>query len=222
MIAGHGLDDFGVRGRAVLCEQRRRLHDLPGLAKAALRNADLAPCLLHRVLAVGAQTLDRRDRSCRRLRERRLAGAHGDAVDMNGAGAADAGAASELGARSRSSISRTYQSSGMFGIAAEFVASPLTVTDGMFTYSFLADRRQNAADAICAVALTSRPALWSRQRTMQLEWPNIGLAHDQQCRRAPQAPANGKIRSAKSSLRGRTIWSRSRRRRWIARRSSCP
>ena len=43
-------------------EQRRRRHDLAGLAVAALRHVELLPRALQRMRAVGRQPFDRRDR----------------------------------------------------------------------------------------------------------------------------------------------------------------
>src|SRR5712691_3678179 len=54
-VAGHGIGDLGV-GRIVLGrEESGRLHDLAGLAVAALRHVQGAPSLLHRVVAVGGE-----------------------------------------------------------------------------------------------------------------------------------------------------------------------
>src|ERR1019366_953040 len=48
-------------GFRVFHQQRRGLHDLAGLAIAALRDIHLAPCLLNRMITRGMQTFDRRD-----------------------------------------------------------------------------------------------------------------------------------------------------------------
>src|SRR5262245_6725531 len=42
-IAGHRLRDLGIGGRRLARQQRRGLHDLAGLAVAALRHAGVAP-----------------------------------------------------------------------------------------------------------------------------------------------------------------------------------
>src|SRR5262245_47676859 len=97
-IAGHGAGDLGVCRRRLLGEKGRGLHDLPGLAVAALRHADIAPGDLDDVLALGMQTLDRDDRLSRRLRHLHHARAHGLALEMHRAGPAQADAAPELGA----------------------------------------------------------------------------------------------------------------------------
>src|SRR5258708_8549836 len=46
-IAFHGALDLVVARRRLRRQQRRRLHDLPGLAVAALRHAERAPRNLH-------------------------------------------------------------------------------------------------------------------------------------------------------------------------------
>jgi hypothetical protein len=97
-IAGHAAGDVGVGRRRLLGEQRRRIHDLAGLAIAALRHAEVAPGDLHGVLALGVQALDGDDRLGCRRRHRRRAGADRIAVEMHGAVAAERGTAAELGA----------------------------------------------------------------------------------------------------------------------------
>ena len=52
-VARHGVVDVVVTsGWALAREQRRRRHDLPGLAVAALGNVQLDPGLLHRMIAL--------------------------------------------------------------------------------------------------------------------------------------------------------------------------
>src|SRR3984957_2624665 len=60
-IAGHHGVNVGVGRRRKINQQHCRLHDLSGLAVAALRHLDLAPCSLHWVVALWVQPLDRRD-----------------------------------------------------------------------------------------------------------------------------------------------------------------
>ena len=60
-IARHRLAYLIVRGFWIIYQQRRCLHDLADLAKAALRDIELAPSLLHRVIAGRMKTFDRRD-----------------------------------------------------------------------------------------------------------------------------------------------------------------
>src|SRR5207244_7435645 len=57
----HGGVDVGVRGVRLLGEQRRRGHDLPRLAVAALRHVFRDPGALHRVRAALGQAFDRGD-----------------------------------------------------------------------------------------------------------------------------------------------------------------
>src|SRR3974390_1269145 len=68
-VAAHRFVDVGVAGRAVLREESRRAHDLPGLAVAALRHVVLDPRGLDRLAGRGrAHALDRRYLLARRLR----------------------------------------------------------------------------------------------------------------------------------------------------------
>ena len=97
-IAVHVGDDVGARGLGILGEQLRGLHDLPGLAVAALRHLFDDPGLLQRVGGIGRQAFDGDDGLARHRADIELARALRDAVDVNGAGAAEAGAAAVLGA----------------------------------------------------------------------------------------------------------------------------
>lgn len=97
-VAGHGRLDLLVAGRGVALQQRRGRHDLPALAVAALRHADVQPGLLDDFAdLVGVQVVDGGDLPALRQAHRRDAGTGGLAVDMDGAGAAQAHAAAELG-----------------------------------------------------------------------------------------------------------------------------
>ena len=86
-------DGFGVAR-----EQGGAAHDLAGLAVAALRHVDLLPRALRGMIAVGRQAFDGGDAAAGDLADRRRARPRRDAVEMNGAGAAEAAAAAELGA----------------------------------------------------------------------------------------------------------------------------
>src|SRR4051812_27689013 len=97
-VARHRLADLVVRGFRIVHQKRSRLHDLAGLAEAALGNVDLAPGLLDRVIAVRMQSLDRGDLASGDVVDRRDAGAHGFLVDDDGAGAAQGLATAEFGA----------------------------------------------------------------------------------------------------------------------------
>ena len=58
----HDLVDVGVGWARLGLQQRRGLHDLPGLAEAALCHVLIEPRLLYRVQAtVGSQAFDRGD-----------------------------------------------------------------------------------------------------------------------------------------------------------------
>src|SRR3954469_21900334 len=58
---GHRFVDVLVGRPRILFQQRRRRHDLAGLAVAALRHIDRRPGLLHRMGGVGGETFDRDD-----------------------------------------------------------------------------------------------------------------------------------------------------------------
>src|SRR5690606_28200033 len=97
-VAGHGLEDLGIRWRLVLGDQAGRLHDLPGLAEAALRYVELAPCHLDRMAAVGAHVSDRAHLPALGPADRDQAGADRRAAEMDRARATQAGAAAVLAA----------------------------------------------------------------------------------------------------------------------------
>src|SRR5262245_21964302 len=59
-VARHGLGDLTIGRPRRLCQEGGGLHDLAGLAIAALRHAQVAPGDLHRMIALGAKPLDRR------------------------------------------------------------------------------------------------------------------------------------------------------------------
>src|SRR5437762_6767759 len=87
-IARHRLAYLIVRGFRVFDQKRGRLHDLADLAKAALRDIELAPGLLNRVIARRMKTFDRCDLPLNHVGNRRDAGAYRLLVDDHGAGAA--------------------------------------------------------------------------------------------------------------------------------------
>src|SRR5947207_6492043 len=87
-IARHRLAYLIVRGFWIVRQQRGRLHDLADLAKAALRDIELAPGLLNRVIARRMKTFDRRDLPIDHIGNRRDTGADRLLVDDHGAGAA--------------------------------------------------------------------------------------------------------------------------------------
>src|SRR4051812_32587524 len=85
-IARHAVVDVLVGWRGLLLQKRRRLHDLPGLAVAALRHAEIAPRDLHRVHALRIEALDGDDILAADVRHRDAAGACRLAVEMHRAG----------------------------------------------------------------------------------------------------------------------------------------
>src|SRR5713226_10477013 len=95
-IAVHMRDHFILRWIGILGEQRSRLHDLAGLAVAALRHLLGDPCLLQGMIALGAEAFDGGDFLADGVADRSLAGANRLAVDVNRAGAAETRAAPEF------------------------------------------------------------------------------------------------------------------------------
>ena len=89
-VAGHRFN-YLIAGRFwILYQQRGRLHDLAGLAIAALRNVVCLPGKLDRVRAVGAETLDRDDLVPMCIGQNRQAGAYRFAVHEYGTTTTDA------------------------------------------------------------------------------------------------------------------------------------
>src|SRR6516162_5098917 len=87
-VAAHCVVDLGlgrVLGRRQQCGG---LHDLAGLAIAALRDIQGAPGFLHRMVAVTIEALDRCHRATAEFADGGDAGTGGLAVGMRGAGAA--------------------------------------------------------------------------------------------------------------------------------------
>src|SRR5487761_2283484 len=76
-ISRHGFAYLVVGGLWIVQKQGRRLHDLPGLAIAALRYICLAPGLLNRVVACRVKAFDRRDFTVDDVGNRGDAGSHG-------------------------------------------------------------------------------------------------------------------------------------------------
>src|SRR3546814_13429091 len=75
-VALHPLEDLLVAGAGRCRQQRGRLHDLAGLAEAALRHVHVAPGDLDRVVAVGRQAFDGGEGGALRVRPRGLAAQH--------------------------------------------------------------------------------------------------------------------------------------------------
>src|SRR3954463_11281941 len=95
-IARHGGVDFVIRRLRRVLQQRRRRHDLAGLAVGARYQLLLQPRLLQgRALRRLADRLDRCDRTIADVVDRSLAGADRSSVEMHGAGAAQRLAATE-------------------------------------------------------------------------------------------------------------------------------
>ena len=123
-VAGHRLVDLGVGRARLLGEERRRLHDLAGLAVAALRDVGRDPRALHRMALAGAEALDRDDLASGERAHRRLARADGLAVHVHGAGAAEAAAAAVLRAGQAQLVAQVPEQ-GHVGVAVERPARPV-------------------------------------------------------------------------------------------------
>src|SRR5271166_915414 len=91
----HGVDVLIARSREVL-QEGRRLHDLPRLAVAALRNLKLDPGPLQWMPSFRIEPFDRRDVGVGDVTHGRDAGARRPPAHMHGAGAAHADAAAEF------------------------------------------------------------------------------------------------------------------------------
>src|SRR4029450_4369815 len=88
-IARHGGVDVVIARLRRFLQQRRRRHDLAGLAVAALRHLQLQPRLLQgRALRRLADRLDRGDRTIADVVDRSLAGADRLAVEETRSGPA--------------------------------------------------------------------------------------------------------------------------------------
>src|SRR5580658_3282356 len=97
-VAVHVLDDLLACRLWILSQEFGRLHDLPRLAVAALRDLMGDPRFLQWMAGIRRQAFDRRHLLVGHFGEMRLTGAHSLAVNVDRAGAAQPGAAAELGA----------------------------------------------------------------------------------------------------------------------------
>src|SRR5271169_229509 len=95
-VAAHGIVDLRLGGVFVRPQERRGLHDLAGLAIAALRDIQGAPCLLYRMVPLRIQPLDGRNRTPGRIADRGDARPGGLAIDMDRAGATQRHAATKF------------------------------------------------------------------------------------------------------------------------------
>src|SRR6478672_7471 len=89
-VSAHGSIDFVVAGFRRLCEQCSRRHDLAALAVPALWHLLGYPCSLYWMRAVVRKSLDGRNLAIADSRNRSLARARCLAIEVHGAGAADA------------------------------------------------------------------------------------------------------------------------------------
>src|ERR1700731_4769209 len=95
-VARHRFAYLIVTGLWIIHQQRSCLHDLPGLAIAALRHIDLPPRFLNGVIAGRMQAFDGSDVAVGGIRDGSDAGADGLLVHDHGTRAAERHAASAL------------------------------------------------------------------------------------------------------------------------------
>src|SRR5215472_15858828 len=95
-VAAHCVVDFTLRRVLVRRQQRRGLHDLAGLAIAALRHVECPPSLLHRVIALGVEPFDGRHRAAIDIADSGNASAGSLTVDMDCTGAAQRNTAAKF------------------------------------------------------------------------------------------------------------------------------
>src|SRR5579872_1628683 len=95
-VAGHAIDDLLLGRMRIFREQSRGLHDLAGLAIAALRHLVLDPGLLHRMGVGRIEPFDGGDQLAFDRADADRTGAHRLAIDMNRTTAAQADSATEF------------------------------------------------------------------------------------------------------------------------------
>jgi hypothetical protein len=98
-IPGHDGVDVAIAGVGIILQQRGCLHDLSRLAVSTLRNLQLKPCRLERMLALWIEPFDGRDPHSRDGTEGGDAGPRRASFHMHRAGAAKSNPATEFGAR---------------------------------------------------------------------------------------------------------------------------
>src|SRR6185503_18450121 len=96
-VSCHASVNVFIAGLRLVLEQGNGLHDLSGLAVAALRDVKLDPFLLHRVQAVFGNRFDRSDLFADGRTHTGHAGTDCLAVLVNGTGAAQSHTAAKLG-----------------------------------------------------------------------------------------------------------------------------
>ena len=117
-VPGHRLINILVGGHGFALQQRHRLHDLPGLAVAALGYVDLDPCSLDRMQPVLREPFDSGNFLAGRIAHGNDAGADGISVLENRAGATKRHTAPELCARQAQKVAEVPQDRHL-GIAIE-------------------------------------------------------------------------------------------------------
>lgn len=96
-VSGHGRVDIGIGGLVVAVEQGGGGHDLTGLAVSTLWNVVLYPSFLERgELSFLGEAFDGGDLGGSGGADWELAGADGGSVEVDGAGSAEAFAATEF------------------------------------------------------------------------------------------------------------------------------
>src|SRR5215468_7340213 len=157
-VAAHDGVDVLVARVAKILEQSCGLHDLSGLAIAALRRLRLDPGLLQWMLTMRVEPLDRRDRRVRHRAERRNAGADRASVNVHSACAAHANAAAEFRALESDLIADDPQEGCVLG---DFLIVTPLVPCGLPP---LCSRCSSRLEVLCACAADMQPTVQCRGR----------------------------------------------------------
>src|SRR5262249_37036273 len=97
-VARHRFPYLVMGGFWIVHQERGGLHDLPRLAKAALRHVDLPPSLLNGMIAGGVEAVDGGNLPAGGVGDGGDAGAHGLLVQEDRARATQGNATAEFGA----------------------------------------------------------------------------------------------------------------------------
>jgi hypothetical protein len=129
----HGIVDVGVAGARDALEQRHGGQDHARLTVATLRDAFGNPGLLHRVVAMRGQTLDRQYRLASDCSCVERAGSHRRSLHQHGAGPAQSLAAAELRPRQAEFVAQHPQQRRV-GIDVDLM---VPAVDGDFSHSHI-------------------------------------------------------------------------------------
>lgn len=130
--AAHNTVNFLIRRVGIILQKAHSLHDLAGLAVAALRNLNVLPCFLHGVFAIGVQPFNGGYIGPFQRAERGDAGPGCPAANQNCAGTTLANTAAKLCARQVQIIAQCPQQGVSSGTSTE-TSRPLSLN---FTISY--------------------------------------------------------------------------------------